>query len=114
MVHADFKPDNVLVRDGNVVAVVDIGNAGSGTRVGACNPAPGESGETNSGTTTRGEGRPLMIGSVRSLACDRPLMGSPERKFSGLGSRPVSLRPTPVRFRQDAAVERREARALAS
>lgn len=32
MVHADFKPDNVLVRDGAVVAVVDIGNAGSGTR----------------------------------------------------------------------------------
>ncbi len=32
MVHADFKPDNALVRDGAVVAVVDIGNAGSGTR----------------------------------------------------------------------------------
>ncbi|HWK80733.1 MAG TPA: aminoglycoside phosphotransferase family protein [Thermomicrobiales bacterium] len=32
MVHADFKPDNVLVRNGVVVAVVDIGNAGSGTR----------------------------------------------------------------------------------
>src|SRR3954464_1191727 len=32
MVHADFKPDNVLVRGGAVVAVVDIGNAGSGTR----------------------------------------------------------------------------------
>jgi aminoglycoside phosphotransferase (APT) family kinase protein len=32
MVHADFTPDNVLVRDGAVVAVVDIGNAGSGTR----------------------------------------------------------------------------------
>jgi aminoglycoside phosphotransferase (APT) family kinase protein len=32
MVHADFKPDNVLVREGKVVAVVDIGNAGSGTR----------------------------------------------------------------------------------
>lgn len=32
MVHADFKPDNVLVRDGVVVAVLDIGNAGSGTR----------------------------------------------------------------------------------
>ena len=32
MVHADFKPDNVLVRDGVVVAVVDTGNAGSGTR----------------------------------------------------------------------------------
>jgi aminoglycoside phosphotransferase (APT) family kinase protein len=32
MVHADFKPDNVLVCDGAVVAVVDIGNAGSGTR----------------------------------------------------------------------------------
>lgn len=32
MVHADFKPDNVLVRNGIVVAVVDIGNAGSGTR----------------------------------------------------------------------------------
>ncbi|WP_141858059.1 phosphotransferase family protein [Kribbella jejuensis] len=32
MVHADFKPDNVVVRDGAVVAVVDIGNAGSGTR----------------------------------------------------------------------------------
>lgn len=32
MVHADFTPPNVLVRDGTVVAVVDIGNAGSGTR----------------------------------------------------------------------------------
>jgi aminoglycoside phosphotransferase (APT) family kinase protein len=32
MVHADLKPDNVLVRDGAVVAVVDIANAGSGTR----------------------------------------------------------------------------------
>lgn len=32
MVHADLKPDNVLVRDGTVVAVLDIGNAGSGTR----------------------------------------------------------------------------------
>lgn len=32
MVHADFKPDNILIRDGVVVAVVDIGNAGSGTR----------------------------------------------------------------------------------
>jgi aminoglycoside phosphotransferase (APT) family kinase protein len=32
MVHADLKPGNVLVRDGAVVAVVDIGNAGSGTR----------------------------------------------------------------------------------
>lgn len=32
MVHADFTPANVLVRDGAVVAVVDIGNAGSGTR----------------------------------------------------------------------------------
>jgi serine/threonine protein kinase len=32
MVHADIKPANVLVRDGAVVAVVDIGNAGSGTR----------------------------------------------------------------------------------
>jgi hypothetical protein len=32
MVHADIKPGNVLVRDGAVVAVVDIGNAGSGTR----------------------------------------------------------------------------------
>jgi hypothetical protein len=32
MVHADFKPDNVLVRDGAVVAVLDVGNAGSGTR----------------------------------------------------------------------------------
>src|SRR5207244_13226198 len=27
-----LKPDHVLVRDGAVVAVVDIGNAGSGTR----------------------------------------------------------------------------------
>src|SRR3954469_19249516 len=32
MVHADLHPSNVLVRDGAVVAVVDIGNAGSGTR----------------------------------------------------------------------------------
>jgi aminoglycoside phosphotransferase (APT) family kinase protein len=32
MVHADLNPSNVLVRDGSVVAVVDIGNAGSGTR----------------------------------------------------------------------------------
>lgn len=32
MVHADFSPPNILVRDGAVVAVVDIGNAGSGTR----------------------------------------------------------------------------------
>lgn len=33
MVHADLAtPSNVLVRDGLVVAVVDIGNAGSGTR----------------------------------------------------------------------------------
>jgi hypothetical protein len=32
MVHADVIPSNVLVRDGAVVAVVDIGNAGSGTR----------------------------------------------------------------------------------
>lgn len=32
MVHADFTPANVLVRDRAVVAVVDIGNAGSGTR----------------------------------------------------------------------------------
>jgi aminoglycoside phosphotransferase (APT) family kinase protein len=32
MVHADFNPSNVLVRDGAVVAVVDIENAGSGTR----------------------------------------------------------------------------------
>jgi hypothetical protein len=32
MVHADLNPGNVLVRDGTVVAVVDIGNAGSGTR----------------------------------------------------------------------------------
>jgi aminoglycoside phosphotransferase (APT) family kinase protein len=32
MVHADFTPASVLVRDGLVVAVVDIGNAGSGTR----------------------------------------------------------------------------------
>ena len=33
MVHADLAtPSNVLVRDGTVVAVVDIGNAGSGTR----------------------------------------------------------------------------------
>ena len=33
MVHADIStPGNVLVRDGAVVAVVDIGNAGSGTR----------------------------------------------------------------------------------
>jgi phosphotransferase family enzyme len=32
MVHADFSHRNVLVRDGAVVAVVDIGNAGSGTR----------------------------------------------------------------------------------
>src|SRR3954453_15808866 len=32
MVHADLNPSNVLVRDGAVVAGVDIGNAGSGTR----------------------------------------------------------------------------------
>ena len=33
MVHADIAtPSNVLVRDGAVAAVVDIGNAGSGTR----------------------------------------------------------------------------------
>jgi Phosphotransferase enzyme family len=32
MVHADLNPGNVLVRDGAVVAVVDIANAGSGTR----------------------------------------------------------------------------------
>jgi hypothetical protein len=33
MVHGDLStPSNVLVRDGAVVAVVDIGNAGSGTR----------------------------------------------------------------------------------
>ena len=33
MVHADLStPSNVLIRDGAVVAVVDIGNAGSGTR----------------------------------------------------------------------------------
>ena len=32
MVHADINPGNVLVHDGAVVAVVDIGNAGSGTR----------------------------------------------------------------------------------
>lgn len=32
MVHADLNSSNVLVRDGAVVAVVDIGNAGSGTR----------------------------------------------------------------------------------
>lgn len=32
MVHADLNPSNVLVRDGRVVAVVDIDNAGSGTR----------------------------------------------------------------------------------
>ncbi len=35
MVHADLStPSNVLVRDGAVVAVVDIGNAGSGTWAG--------------------------------------------------------------------------------
>jgi hypothetical protein len=35
MVHADLAtPSNILVRDGAVVAVVDIGNAGSGTRAG--------------------------------------------------------------------------------
>jgi len=32
MVRADLNPSNVLVRDGSVVAVVDIGNAGRGTR----------------------------------------------------------------------------------
>jgi hypothetical protein len=32
MVHTDLNPSNVLVRGGTVVAVVDIGNAGSGTR----------------------------------------------------------------------------------
>ena len=32
MVHADLNPSNVLVRNGAVVALVDIGNAGAGTR----------------------------------------------------------------------------------
>jgi aminoglycoside phosphotransferase (APT) family kinase protein len=33
MVHADLAtPSNVMIRDGAVVAVVDLGNAGSGTR----------------------------------------------------------------------------------
>src|SRR4029453_10049404 len=32
MVHTDLNPSNVLVRDGAVVAVVDIGKAGGGTR----------------------------------------------------------------------------------
>ncbi|GAA5143690.1 hypothetical protein GCM10023340_09660 [Nocardioides marinquilinus] len=32
MVHADLNPGNVLTRDGDVVALVDIGNAGRGTR----------------------------------------------------------------------------------
>ncbi len=32
MVHADLNPSNVLVGDGEVVALVDIENAGSGTR----------------------------------------------------------------------------------
>lgn len=32
MVHTDLNPSNVLARNGAVVAVVDIGNAGSGTR----------------------------------------------------------------------------------
>ncbi|TWE07416.1 phosphotransferase [Rudaeicoccus suwonensis] len=32
MVHADLNPSNVLVKDGSVVAVVDIANAGRGTR----------------------------------------------------------------------------------
>lgn len=32
MVNADLNPTNVLVRDGAVMAVVDIGNTGSGTR----------------------------------------------------------------------------------
>jgi aminoglycoside phosphotransferase (APT) family kinase protein len=32
MVHADLNPSNVLVRDGVVEALVDIENAGSGTR----------------------------------------------------------------------------------
>jgi aminoglycoside phosphotransferase (APT) family kinase protein len=32
MVHADFNPSNILVHNGAVVAIVDIGNAGSGTR----------------------------------------------------------------------------------
>ena len=32
MVHTDLNPSNVLVLDGAVVAVVDIGNAGRGTR----------------------------------------------------------------------------------
>jgi Phosphotransferase enzyme family len=32
MVHADLNPSNVLARNGAVVAVVDMGNAGSGTR----------------------------------------------------------------------------------
>lgn len=32
MVHADLNPSNVLIRGGAVVAIVDIENAGSGTR----------------------------------------------------------------------------------
>jgi aminoglycoside phosphotransferase (APT) family kinase protein len=32
MVHADLNPGNVLIRDGKVVALVDIENAGAGTR----------------------------------------------------------------------------------
>ena len=32
MVHSDFNPSNFLVRGGSLVAVVDIENAGSGTR----------------------------------------------------------------------------------
>jgi aminoglycoside phosphotransferase (APT) family kinase protein len=32
MVHADFNPSNILVHNGVVVAIVDIANAGSGTR----------------------------------------------------------------------------------
>src|SRR3954467_8057011 len=39
MVHADLStPSNVLIRDGVVVAVVDIGNAGSGTRATTLTP----------------------------------------------------------------------------
>jgi len=33
VVHGDFTPDNLLIRDGLIVAVIDIAFAGAGTRI---------------------------------------------------------------------------------